>query len=150
MVKMKNFARVKNDVWETPESIFLDECMKFEVEQELDVCANEFNTKCRFFFTEKDDGLKQNWFTNSWLNAPYSEASKWIYKAYAENKKNNINILALLNVTTDTRAWHDCILNKPNVDIFFIKGRIKFIKDGKMSAQASQHPSCYVFWSKID
>ena len=49
MVKMKNFARVKNDVWETPESIFLDACMKFEVEPELDVCANEFNTKCRFF-----------------------------------------------------------------------------------------------------
>tara|TARA_R100000963_G_C4551788_1_gene44451 strand:- start:27 stop:482 length:456 start_codon:yes stop_codon:yes gene_type:complete len=141
----KNFAKIKNDVWETPYTVFQDAVSFFGIHPKLDVCADQFNTKCDFYYTEADDGLKQIWWTDAWLNAPYSEASKWIYKAYEENQKNNINIIALLNVTTDTRAWHDCILND-KAEIYFIKGRLKFLKDGKMSKQASQHPSCYVCW----
>ena len=102
---------------------------------------------------EEDNGLEQNWFADSWMNCPYSNASKWIRKAWYENKKNNINVLALLNVTSDTVAWHDCILEtnsstKQNVEIYFIKGRLRFIKDGHLSHHPSQHPSCYVLWRK--
>jgi len=150
---MKNFSRVKNDVWETPDTVFLDACTWAEIEPKLDVCTNGNNSKCDFYFTEEDNGLEQNWFADSWMNCPYSNASKWIRKAWYENKKNNINVLALLNVTSDTVAWHDCILEtnsstKQNVEIYFIKGRLRFIKDGHLSHQPSQHPSCYVLWRK--
>ena len=78
-------------------------------------------------------------------------AVDWMRKdlkiAIDESKKNNINVLALLNVTTDTRAFHDCILDQ-KAEIYFIKGRIKFIKDGILSTQASQHPSCFVCWRR--
>ncbi len=145
---MKNFSRIKNDVWETPDTVFLDACTWSEIVPKLDVCTNGLNSKCEFYFTEEDNGLEQNWFADSWMNCPYSNASKWIDKAYEENQKNNINVLALLTVTTDTRSWHNCILNKRNVEIYFIKGRLRFIKDGHMSEQPSQHPSCYVLWRK--
>ena len=143
----KNFSKVKNDVWETPDNIYHHATDIFGVYPRLDVCATEQNRKCEFYFDEVANGLKQNWFFDTWMNPPYSNASKWIYKAYDESKKNNINVLALLNVTTDTRAFHDCILDQ-KAEIYFIKGRIKFIKDGILSTQASQHPSCFVCWRR--
>ena len=143
----KNFAKVKNDVWETPDNYFHLATDIFGVYPRLDVCATEKNRKCEFYFDEFSDGLKQDWFFDSWMNCPYSKASKWIYKAYDESKKNNINVIALLNVTTDTKAFHDCILEN-KAEIYFIKGRIKFIKDGNLSKQPSQHPSCFVCWRK--
>ena len=143
----KNFSKVKNDVWETPDDYFHLATDIFGVFPKLDVCATEKNRKCEFYFDESTDGLKQTWFYDSWMNCPYSNASKWIYKAYEESQKNNINVLALLNVTTDTKAFHDCILEN-KAEIYFIKGRIKFIKDGNLSTQASQHPSCFVCWRK--
>ena len=110
----KNFANVKNDVWETPDNIFHHATDIFGVYPRLDVCATEQNRKCEFYFDEVANGLNQNWFFDTWMNPPYSNASKWIYKAYEES----------------------------------IKGRIKFIKDGILSTQASQHPSCFVCWRR--
>ena len=141
----KNFAKIKNDVWETPDDIFHQATDIFSVFPRLDVCADHENRKCEFYFDEIANGLSQEFFWDSWCNPPYSQASKWIYKCFDQSKKNNINVLALLNVTTDTKAWHDCILEN-KAEIFFIKGRIKFIKNGILSTQASQHPSCFVCW----
>lgn len=45
--------------WETPQDFF-DE-IDNEFHFTLDACANETNHKCNKYFSESDDGLKQNW-----------------------------------------------------------------------------------------
>ena len=75
-------------------------------------------------------------------------ASKWIEKAYNENKKNNINIIALLNATTDTIAWHQFILYE-KAEIHFLKGRVRFNVNGLRSKHPSQHPSALICWRKF-
>ena len=45
--------------WETPQDFF-DE-IDNEFHFTLDACANGTNHKCDKYFSESDDGLKQNW-----------------------------------------------------------------------------------------
>lgn len=45
--------------WETPQDFF-DE-IDNEFHFTLDACANGTNHKCDKYFSELDDGLKQNW-----------------------------------------------------------------------------------------
>ena len=49
----------KTGMWATPQDFFdkLDEEFHFGI----DVCATPENAKCSNFFTEKDNGLLQNW-----------------------------------------------------------------------------------------
>ena len=51
------FSTGKDD-WETPEDFFrpLDREFGFT----LDACANPQNAKCKRYYTEDDDGLKQD------------------------------------------------------------------------------------------
>gem|GEM_PF-2396254 len=143
----KNFSKTANDVWETPIQIFEFAKAYFQVFPKLDVASTHENSLCEFHFTEREDGLKQTWFKDVWMNPPYSKASKWIQKASEENKKNNINIIALLNVTTDTRAWHNFVLSN-KTEICFLEGRVRFNQHGIRAKHPSQHPSCLVCWRK--
>ena len=144
----KNFSKTSNDVWETPRQIFEFAKAYFQVFPELDVASTHENSLCDFHFTEREDGLKQTWFKDVWMNPPYSKASKWIQKASEENKKNNINIIALLNVTTDTHAWHDHILGN-KTEICFLDARVRFNQHCIPAKHPSQHPSCLVCWRKF-
>jgi site-specific DNA-methyltransferase (adenine-specific) len=64
-------------------------------------------------------------------NPPYGrEISKWVEKAYNENKKGTF-IVMLLPARTDTKWFHNYIYKKHKIE--FIKGRLKF-NDGKQSA----------------
>jgi len=66
-----------------------------------------------------------------YCNCPYGrEISKWVKKAYEENKKG-VFVVMLLPARTDTKWFHDYIYNQH--EIRFIKGRLKF-NDGKQSA----------------
>ena len=66
-----------------------------------------------------------------YCNPPYGrEISKWVEKAYSENKKGVLVVL-LLPARTDTKWFHEYIYKKH--EIRFIKGRLKF-NDGKKSA----------------
>jgi len=147
VIMPKSFNRTAGDVWETPPDIFELACDYFHVYPRLDVASTNENKLCEFHFTENEDGLSQTWFLDSWCNPPYSKASKWIEKAFKENKKNNINIIALLNATTDTYAWQNYILHGM-AEIYFISGRLKFFQNGVISKNPSQHPSALVCWRK--
>jgi len=109
--------------WETPQDFF-DELDK-EFEFLLDVCADEKNTKCDRWHDETCDSLIQNWSEEKgwkWMNPPYGrEIGKWIKKASEER-----NVVALLPARTDTKYFHEFIYKKKNVEIRFIKGRLKF------------------------
>ena len=47
------------DLWATPQAFF-DE-LNAEFHFDLDPCATVENAKCPIFFTEEEDGLKQDW-----------------------------------------------------------------------------------------
>ena len=81
----------KSMEWATPQHFFdqLDE--KFGPFT-LDPCANESNYKVKNRFTEKEDGLKQDWSKNVvFMNPPYGRGIKhWIKKAYEEGQKDDV------------------------------------------------------------
>lgn len=111
----------KTDEWETPQDLFdeLDREFGFEI----DVCATEQNHKCERFYDQEFDGLAQDWQTMTvWCNPPYSNISAWCKKC-AEH--NGIAVM-LVPARTDTKWFHEYCYKKPNVEIRFIKGRLKF------------------------
>lgn len=110
--------------WETPQYLFdpLNKSFNFT----LDVCATANNTKCKKFFTKEDDGLSQNWGTETcWMNPPYGkEIRHWIKKAY-EASKIGATVVCLLPSRTDTHWWHQYCMQ---AEVILIKGRIQFLK----------------------
>ena len=68
------------------------------------------------------------------FNPTYGRAIKyWVKKSSEEAKKPNTTVVMLIPARTDTSYFHDYIYRKPNVEIRFIRGRLKF-GDGKNSA----------------
>ena len=112
------------DLWETPQDFFdgLDREFQFG----LDACATPENAKCKNFFTQKQDGLSQNWggYGTIWCNPPYGrEIGKWVQKA-SEESENGETVVMLLPARTDTKWFHNYIYGK--AEIRFVKGRLKF------------------------
>ena len=116
----------QTDQWATPQDFF--DKLNEEFHFTLDPCADEFNHKCDKYYTEEQDGLIQSWEKETvFCNPPYGrEIGKWVEKAYAENLVGGALVVMLIPARTDTKWFHDYIYNKPNVEIRFIKGRLKF------------------------
>jgi len=103
----------------------------------LDAAANSENAKCKKFFSEKENGLLQNWSDEIvWLNPPYGrEIGKWIEKAYLESQKG-ATVVCLIPARTDTKYFHDFCFKG---EVRFLRGRLKF----------SKHKNCAPFPSAI-
>lgn len=113
--------------WETPQELF-DQLNK-EFNFQFDVCASKENAKCERYYTKEENGLTKNWSFyggTKWMNPPYGrEIGEWVRKAYMW-KKHGVKTVALLPARTDTKWFHNYIYKKDNVEIRFIKGRLKF------------------------
>jgi phage N-6-adenine-methyltransferase len=109
--------------WSTPQGVFdqLDNEFNFD----LDPCATHENAKCDRYFTEEDDGLKQEWGGSTvFMNPPYGrEIARWMQKAYTSHLYG-ATVVCLVPSRTDTRWWHDYVMKA--TEIRFIKGRLKF------------------------
>jgi len=109
--------------WSTPQWLFdkLNAVYHFD----LDVCANEENHKCEYYFNKEQDGLRKEWIGTVWMNPPYGrEIGKWVKKACDYGVRGHGVAVCLLPARTDTAWWHDyCI---PHGKIEFIRGRLKF------------------------
>jgi phage N-6-adenine-methyltransferase len=120
-----------NSNWETPPEVFKywDNIYHFN----LDVAAVSTNSLCKKFL---NDGLNTDWIAignKCWMNPPYGrEIGKWVKKAFEEAKRG-ATVVCLLPARTDTRWFHDyCRYG----DIYFIKGRIKFLENGILKGPA--------------
>ena len=112
-----------SDEWSTPQG-FYDQIDK-EFHFNLDPCATEENHKCENFFTAADDGLSRSWEGQRvFCNPPYSNIVEWVKKSYEEGHKAHTMVALLIPARTDTRYFHDYILNR--AEIRFLKGRLKF------------------------
>jgi len=146
-------ARVRNDGrwhnrgsdWATPKELF--DKLNREFNFTLDVCASEWNAKCKKFYTEKEDGLKQDWGNEiCFMNAPYGKIlEKWIEKAYNSSLKGAV-VVCLVPSATDTKWWHEFALKG---EIRFLRGRPRFeTKEGNW--QQTFSPSTIVIFRKGD
>lgn len=131
----------KTDLWSTPQDFF--DKLNQEFNFTLDPCANKENAKCSKFFTQEEDGLTKSWDNEIvFCNPPYGTVLKdWVKKA--SNAQGGV-VVMLIPSRTDTRYFHDYIYQKENVEIRFLKGRLKF-GDIKNSAP---FPSMVVIFRK--
>lgn len=113
------------DNWSTPQDFF--DKLNDEFHFTLDVCADESNHKCEHYYTKEIDGLSRPWIGTIWCNPPYGrKIGEWVRRAYISSQIGFATVVMLLPDRTNTRWFHDYIYNKPNTEIRFIKGRLKF------------------------
>ena len=121
----------RTDEWETPQEFFdkLDEEFHFGI----DVCANDRNAKCEWYFDKSANGLTKDWTGHGtvWCNPPYGkEIGKWVRKA-SETAEEGETVVMLIPARTDTRWFHGYVYQQPNVEVRFIKGRLHFSNKGR-------------------
>lgn len=112
------------DDWSTPQDFF--DKLNDEFHFTLDVCADENNHKCEHYYTKEIDGLIRPWVGTIWCNPPYGrKIGEWVRRALFASVAGN-TVVMLLPARTDTKWFHDYIYKRDNVEIRFIKGRLKF------------------------
>lgn len=130
-----------SDNYSTPDDFYY--LLNNEFNFTLDPCADDDNHKCSKYFTEKDDGLIQEWHGSVFCNPPYSQISKWVKKAYEESQKEYCQkVVLLIPARTDTKYFHDYISQA--YEIRFLRGRLKFGN----SKNSAPFPSCVVVFDK--
>lgn len=130
----------KSHVWKTPKYLF--DIIDKEFNIDLDPCTTNNNLNCEYHFTEKEDGLKQDWKgLTAYINPPYGkDLQKWVKKAYEEWQKGSTVIMLLQTTRTNTKWFHKYINNK--AEIRFLDHRIKF--DG--AEDYIPTPYMFVIW----
>jgi len=127
-----------------PPNLYSIACLKFNIIPKIDVCATEKNSKCAKFITEKEDSLLVEWKQTFFMNPPYSKVEKFMKKAYYQHIKHGVEGLILVFAKTDTKWWHEFVENK--AEVHFIKGRIKFFKDGYETKNSAPYPSVWLIY----
>ncbi|HEX3861312.1 MAG TPA: DNA N-6-adenine-methyltransferase [Stellaceae bacterium] len=112
------------DEWATPHDFFDKTAAEFGG-FDLDVCATDDNHKCEQYYTIDNSGLDNPWAAKNWCNPPYSAIKAWVLKARREQLRGNMTAM-LIPARTDTVIFHESIYNQSNVEVRFIKGRLKF------------------------
>jgi hypothetical protein len=112
---------------------------------DLDPCASENQPwPCALkSYTIRQNGLKQSWEGNVWLNPPYgSQTSTWIRRMIEHG-----NGVAMVFARTETELWQDQIF--PTASGFlFLRGRVRFYcPNGSASNWGkATAPSCLIAW----
>jgi len=109
------FSSDKN-FWETPQKLF-DE-LDAEFHFTLDAAASDENHKCARYFTQNDDGLRQNWEGETvFCNPPYGnkETGLWTEKCYREGQKPGTTVVLLIPARTDRASFHDYVLGNAEI-----------------------------------
>ena len=101
------------------------------------VMANEV-VKAEKFYTEEDDGLKQEWSGKVWMNPPYNQPLLTFFcEKLANSYKDGFvtEAIVLVNNPTDTK-WFQNLANDSTA-ICLTAGRVKYWKPDKTTAS---HP----------
>lgn len=112
----------KTDDWSTPQEFY--DLLNAEFNFTLDPCADDANHKCDRYFTKVQNGLVQDWSGERvYCNPPYGKGiQEWVAKC-----ANHAGLaVMLIPARTDTKWFHQFVYNKPNVEVRFVKGRLKF------------------------
>lgn len=128
--------------WETPSTLF--NYLDREFDFTLDPAAKPYNAKCEKFYTPEENGLEQSWRGERvFCNPPYGDVlGDWVEKCWRERNRAEVIVL-LIPSRTDTRYWHDYVMDAD--EIRFIKGRVKFLKNGERQGSSTFASSVVVF-----
>jgi len=110
------------DEYFTPSHLF----DSLQVIFDLDVAAPEGgapHVPTLHHYTKKEDGLKQKWFGNVWMNPPFSESKLWVLKFM--DHKNGIALLP-----TSKAKWFEQIWAEAE-GIALLSNQLKFEFEGK-------------------
>lgn len=125
--------------WRTPPDLFASLHREFNFT--VDAAATPANALLPRFWTRNEDAFAQDWRGERvFCNPPYGrDSGKWIalFSKWGRGGGASI-VVALLPARTDTRAFHDYIWQKPNVEVRFLRGRLRFGSpdDGRPMSQA--------------
>jgi len=107
-----------SDEWWTPHDLFWELVNKYKFFPEIDVCATDANSLCRWFFTKKDNALKRDWIIGKkkrkcFLNPPNSEMGKLIAKAYQQYNDLKIKTMAIVPLNIQSSKSFQNNVQKP-------------------------------------
>lgn len=145
MTKKRALFTSKSDSWETPEWLFSE--LNLEFKFTLDAAASEANHLCLDYFSENNCGIKNSWKGhNVFCNPPYKTKLQraFIMKAHYEYEYNNVTSVLLIPARTETKAWHEHIFKSS--EIRFVKGRLRFNKNGEPAPYPSPFPSAVIIF----
>lgn len=115
--------------WATPPEVF--DPLHKEFNFTLDPCAQPHTAKCARYFTEADDGLKQDWSGERvFMNPPYGrEVYAWTRKARDSGAEV---VVGLLPASCDLKWWHEDVVG--HAEVRYIRGRVRFLTGGPYRA----------------
>ena len=93
--------------------------------------------------------MKTSWISNNtWLNPPYGrQMPKFIQRALNQVQEGNTNrVVCLIASRTDTKIFQEVIFPYAS-ELYFIKGRIKFLKNGE-KVQGANFASVFVVFDQ--
>lgn len=144
----------ENDNWETPTKLITDFFFKHKLFPRLDVCTTKkiADRQGLFpcYFTKKDNALRKEWTEDFFMNCPYKKKAVWIDYAYQQAVKHKVTGICLTFAKTDTKWWHWFVEDNPNAEVHFIKGRLKFLHNGKISKNSAPYPSVWIIFRGRD
>jgi len=137
------FSSEKED-WGTPFDLFKQ--LNEEFHFTTDPCTTADNPLgCFRFYTKEENGQDWNvWLGNVFINPPYGPGiGDWLAEAqfYTQEMQKG-TVVFLLPARTDTAWFHDFCYQKPNVEIRFLRGRLKF----RGSKNSAPFPSMLVIF----
>jgi len=101
-LRIKAFHAAKQQAWLTPPELFHQLEEELGLKFTLDPCTEPDNPLgTPTFYTEEDDGLKQDWARHVvYMNPPYTDLTPWLKKAYYSRFSPNTIVVGLLPVRT--------------------------------------------------
>ena len=73
-----------------------------------------WKSKVSAFYTEKDNGLNQDWNKDFFMNPPYSQIGAWMKKAYDQHIKHNVTGLILVYAKCGVKWFEDYVYDYSN------------------------------------
>ena len=141
------FSSSKMD-WRTPPEVF--DFFNSRYAFDFDAAATPEDALLPDFIPPSVDALATDWgrlFPNAsaaWVNPPYGRGvDKWMAKCAAEGAAGML-VGALVFARTDTRWWHDYVMQARTV--WLIKGRIRFLGHDGVAGNSAPAPSAFVVW----
>jgi len=126
----------KTNVWLTPPGLVaalgefdLDPCSAEDMPWEI--AKNKY--------TEKDNGLVQDWEGRVFMNPPYGR----LLDPFLHKLAGHGNGIALVFARTETRAFFRNVWGRADA-IMFLKGRVNFYRPDGTQGASSGSPSCLI------
>ena len=110
-LRIKAFHSLKQPGWMTPPELFHRLEEELGLDFTLDPCTTPDNPLgTPYFYTEEDDGLKQDWAGHVvYMNPTYSNLTPWLKKAYTSRFSPKTIVVGLLPVRTSPQYAEDYI-----------------------------------------